>query len=273
MLKQLYTLKIANLIKIVIVGVSALLLVNCSENSEPDQAPETITTTAAAAEAPAEAAPAVSEPAVQEQAQAAATEAADEAEDVGFINHDMIYGDPDAPIEIIEYASLTCNHCATFHNNVLPQIKEKYVDTGQAKIVMRSFLLNMIDARVTSLTRCVSEKRYFPFLEALFKRQTQWYNIPEYQRLMGLHDQQTASNMFVEATYEEVAKLARQVGLNQASIDACVNNTAIGEYLMAVQQDGVQNYKVNSTPTIIVNGNRVNNDYASIERAIEAELD
>ena len=79
--------------------------------------------------------------------------------------------------------------------------------------------------------------------------------------------------MFAEGIFQEVAKLARQVGLNQAKIDACAVNAEIGEYLMAVQQDGVETYKVNSTPTIIVNGNRVNNDYTSIERAIEAELD
>lgn len=277
MLKQLYTRKTATISKIILLGISALLLANCSESSETDPAQEpaleTISTAAVAAEAPSETAPEVIEPAVQEFEEATVEEVAVEVEDVGFINHDMVYGDPDAPIEIIEYASLTCNHCATFHNNVLPRLKEKYIDTGQAKLVMRSFLLNIIDARITQLTRCVTERRYFPFLDALFKRQTQWYSIAEYQRLQGLHDRQTASDMFVEATFEEVAKMARQVGLNQAKIDECAASGAIGEYLMAVQQDGIENYKVNSTPTIIVNGNRVNNDYASIERAIEAELD
>ena len=264
MLKQLYTLKIANFIKMMILGVTALLLVNCSDSSEQDMASETVTT-----EATAEVASAVVEAAAQEQT----APAAEEGPDVGFINHDMVLGDPNAPVEIIEYASLTCNHCATFHNTVLPRPKEKYIDTGKAKLVVRSFLLNIIDARATTLTRCVTQKRYFPFMEALFQRQTQWYNIPEYQRLQGLHDAQTASNMFVEATIGEVAKMARQVGLNQTKIDACVNNAAIGEYLMTVQQAGIENYNVNATPTIIVNGNIANNDYASIERAIEAELD
>jgi len=273
MLKQLYTLKIANFIKIVTLGLFSLLLANCSDSSEQDTAPEQVTIEVADAEVVSEDAPAMTEAAVQEQAEATPEGLAEEVEDVGYINYDMVYGDPDAPVEIIEYASLTCNHCATFHNNVLPRIKEKYVDSGKVKIVMRSFLLNFVDARITVLTRCVSERRYFPFLDALFKRQTQWYSIPEYQRLQGLHDRQTASNMFVEGVFQEVSKLARQVGLNQTKIDACVNNTAIGEYLMAVQQDGVETYKVNSTPTIIVNGNRVNNDYTSIERVIEAELD
>lgn len=237
MFKQLYTRKIAIFMSSLVFGMLSFTLPGCAQETND------------------------ADPVV------------DVAEEVTFLDHDMIIGDVNAPVEIIEYASLTCNHCATFHNIVLPEIKEKYVDTGKAKIVVRSFLLNAIDASASMLTRCVSEKRYFPFVNALFSRQTQWYDIPQYQRLSEEHDQQTANQMFVDNTLAEVAKIARQVGMNQKKIDACMANEKISEYLFAVQQKAIENYKVSATPTIIVNGNKTGNDYASVERAIEDALD
>lgn len=189
-----------------------------------------------------------------------------------FLNQDMVLGDPKAPVEIIEYASLTCNHCATFHNFVLPRIKEKYVDTGKVKVVMRSFLLNAIDASASILTRCVPEKRYFKFMEILFTQQTQWYDISEYQRLSGIHDQRTANNIFVQSTIDKVSKVANRLGINNRKIESCLLNDKIGEYLYSVHQEGIQQYKVTATPTIIVNGNKTGNTYAAVEKAIEAAL-
>ena len=189
-----------------------------------------------------------------------------------FLNQDMVLGDPKAPVEIIEYASLTCNHCATFHNFVLPKIKDKYVDTGKVKVVMRSFLLNAIDASASILTRCVPEKRYFKFMEILFTQQTQWYDISEYQKLSGIHDQRTANNIFVQSTIDKVSKVANRLGINNRKIEACLLNEKIGDYLYSVHQEGIQKYKVTATPTILVNGNKTGNTYAAVEKAIEAAL-
>ena len=190
-----------------------------------------------------------------------------------FLNQDMVLGDPKAPVEIIEYASLTCNHCATFHNFVLPRIKDKYVDTGKVKVVMRSFLLNAIDASASILTRCVPEKRYFKFMEILFTQQTQWYDISEYQKLSGIHDQRTANNIFVQSTIDKVSKVANRLGINNSKIEACLLNEKIGDYLYSVHQEGIQKYKVTATPTILVNGNKTGNTYAAVEKAIEAALE
>ena len=190
-----------------------------------------------------------------------------------FLNQDMVLGDPKAPVEIIEYASLTCNHCATFHNFVLPKIKDKYVDTGKVKVVMRSFLLNAIDASASILTRCVPEKRYFKFMEILFTQQTQWYDISEYQKLSGIHDQRTANNIFVQSTIDKVSKVANRLGINNRKIEACLLNEKIGDYLYSVHQEGIQKYKVTATPTILVNGNKTGNTYAAVEKAIEAALE
>ena len=229
MIKQLYKRKLAVILGAAFLGVFSVALPGCAqENSTEDGA--------------------------------AASEA---AVDMPFLDQDMVLGDPNAPVEIIEYASLTCNHCATFHNTVVPRLKEKYVDSGKVKIVMRSFLLNAVDASASLLTRCVPEKRYFKFMEILFAQQTKWYNIPEYQRLSGIHDARTANMMFVDSTIGEVSKIARQLGLNDK----------IGEYLYSVHQEGIQKYKVTATPTILVNGNKTSNTYAAVEKAIEAALD
>lgn len=239
MIKQLYKRKIAVILGATFFGVFSVILPGCAQENDAQSNTET---SEMAAETP-------------------------------FLDQDMVLGDPNAPVEIIEYASLTCNHCATFHNVVLPRIKEKYVDTGKVKVVMRSFLLNAVDASASLLTRCVPEKRYFKFMEVLFGQQMKWYNIPEYQRLSGIHDARTANMMFVDSTIGEVSKIARQLGLNNKKIEACLLNDKIGEYLYSVHQEGIQKYKVAATPTILVNGNKTGNTYAAVEKAIEEALD
>lgn len=247
MIIQLYKRKLATILGAAFIGIFAISLPGCAqENSTTEEASTSEAVTDATSEV-------VSE--------------------ISFLDHDMVLGDPNAPVEIIEYASLTCNHCATFHNQVLPRIKEKYVDTGKVKVVMRSFLLNAVDASASLLTRCVPEKRYFKFMEILFGQQTKWYNIPEYQRLSGIHDARTANTMFVESTLNEVQKIARQLGLNKKKIETCLADEKIGEYIFSVHQEGIEKYKVTATPTILVNGNKTGNSYAAVEEAIEEALD
>lgn len=270
MIRQLYTPKIGVFTRNAILAILSIFLVSCGENETAQEQPSNASDMANAAD---EAEQAVEETATDAMAEAMPEEAAMSIEEAGFLNRDMILGDPNAPIEIIEYASLTCNHCATFHNNVLPRLKEDYIDTGKAKLVMRSFMLNAIDMSATTLSRCMTEKRYVPFMNMLFSRQMEWYNVGKYQELAANNDPQTANQLFIEATMEEVQKYARQAGLNKAKIDACLANEEIGQYLFEVQQYAVDQYKVNATPTIIVNGNKTGNDYNSISRAIEAELD
>jgi protein-disulfide isomerase len=276
MLKQLYRLKINHFIKMVLGAFFLFILSACGDDS--DQAGNMADKVERA----------VSETSVNQQSsnsqsdamsQETAGEVADDSTDMaaptdsGFLNYDMVLGDPNAPVEIIEYASITCNHCATFHNNVLPRIKEKYVDTGKVKVVTRSFLLNGIDLQGTAISRCVAPNRYFRFMDAVFERQTQWYDVNEYNRLNSLHDQQTAGQMFVEHSISELSKIARQAGVNQARIDECIASEEIGEYVISIYNEGRTVHKVSATPTILVNGNKTNNDYGSIERAIEAALD
>lgn len=267
MIKQLYALNIGVFAKSATVTILSLFLVACGESDNATELPANTNDMANAASE------VVEEAAKANMAEAMPEEATVSIEEAGFLNRDMIMGDPNAPVEIIEYASLTCNHCATFHNNVLPRLKEDYIDTGKAKLVMRSFMLNPIDMSATTLSRCMTEKRYVPFMNMLFSRQMEWYDVGKYQELSANNDPQTANQMFIDATMTEVQKYARQAGMNKAKIDACLANEDIGKYLFEVQQYAVEQYKVNATPTIIVNGNKAGNDYNSISKAIEAELD
>lgn len=270
MIKQLYTLNIGLFVKSAMLAIFSILLVACgNESSTNEQATSSDTMANAVSEFSD-----VLEEAGPEKMTAEMLEVPSMSiEEAGFLNRDMVMGDPNAPVEIIEYASLTCNHCATFHNNVLPRLKEEYIDTGKAKIVMRSFMLNPIDMQATTISRCMTEKRYAPFMNMLFSRQMEWYNVGKYQELAANNDPQSANQLFVDGTMEEVHKYARQAGLNKAKIDACLANEDISKYLFEVQQYAVEQYKVNATPTIIVNGNKAGNDFNSISRLIEAELD
>src|SRR3982074_3414113 len=92
----------------------------------------------------------------------------DEAKALAVQPEDRILGKPDAPITIIEYASLTCSHCAKFAVNVLPKLKEKWVETGKAKLIMRDYPLDERAMRAAMVTRCAPPERYYPFAEMFF---------------------------------------------------------------------------------------------------------
>jgi len=264
MFKQLYTRKISKIPSFLAFGIICLFLSSCSEETDDNQA--------TVAELPAAIVEAAAE--VQQETDQVSDDVEETVSDEGFLNRDMILGDVNAPVEIIEYASLTCNHCAVFHNQVLPQLKKEYVDTGKAKIVFRSFLLNGIDAKLSQLTRCVSEKRYVPFMNVLFGRQENWLNFDEQARLVSLYGQEAANEKFFDYIVNEVEKIAAQVGLNKSKIEACYNNPEVGKYIFAVQQEGAQKYKINATPTIIVNGEKTNgNSFEAVKDAIEDALD
>jgi len=194
--------------------------------------------------------------------------AAVKAEQPAFLNYDMVLGDKNAPIEIIEYASTTCPHCARFHADILPQIKEKYVKTGKVKIVYRNFIFdNPFDIYASTLTRCVSEKKFFPTLALYFKRQHSWVKGKEVGEVYRQYGKDAAYG-FVKG---EVGKIAKLTGMKQEAIDACFSNPEVQSYLMKLRVDAVKQYEVNSTPTVIVDGKKVDNySFETIEEAIKA---
>ena len=149
---------------------------------------------------------------------------------------DMVYGKADAPVTIVEYASLTCSHCADFAINTFPTIKEKYIDTGKAKLIFREFPFDPRATAAFMLARCAPEDRYFPMVEVFFKQQQQW---------AGAADG--------EAALLQIAKLA---GFTQESFKACLTNQQVLDDVRATMERGSKDYGVNATPTFFINGQK-----------------
>ncbi len=192
--------------------------------------------------------------------------AADQKSD--FLNYDMVLGDKNAPIEIIEYASTTCPHCATFHKDTLPELKKKYIDTGKVKLVFRNYVFSQpFDVFAASLNRCVSEKKFFPLLGLYFKRQQAWVKYKEFGELKRYG--KYAALGFAKG---EAIKIAKIAGMKEAEAYQCLARPEVLKYLMDVNRHAVDTYEVNSTPTIIVNGKKLDdNRFEAIEKAILAE--
>ena len=149
---------------------------------------------------------------------------------------DMVMGKPEAPVTIVEYASMTCPHCAHFSTTTLPTIKEKYIDTGKAKLILREFPFDPRAAAAFMLARCAPEERYYPMVEVLFKQQEQWAG---------------AAN--AEEPLLQISKLA---GFTQESFKACLTNQKLLDDVNAVRERGASEFGVNATPTFFINGTK-----------------
>jgi len=150
---------------------------------------------------------------------------------------DKVMGDANAPVTMIEYASLTCPHCAHFANDVLPQIKTTYIDTGKLKLVYRDFPLNEAALRGALLTRCVPPQNYFGMVELLFRNQDSW--------------------AFNADPVAELKKIAAAGGIDEAKFDDCLKDKATTDAIIARAQEGQDKYGVSSTPYFFINGRKI----------------
>ena len=146
---------------------------------------------------------------------------------------DRVLGDPKAPVTITDYSSMTCPHCARFHVDTLPKIKEKYIDTGKAKLVFRDFPFDQWALRAAMMARCAPQERYFPLLDVLFKSQAQW---------------STAKDPAAALT--QIGKLA---GVSEDTIKACWADQKLADGLLTMRLEAQNQHKVESTPTFILN--------------------
>ena len=150
---------------------------------------------------------------------------------------DRILGNPEAPITIVEYASLTCPHCAHFANDVLPVIKKAWIDTGKAKLVLRDFPLDELALRAAMIARCAPPDRYYAFADTFFAAQEKWVRSPDYR--------------------EALARLAKLGGMSKEEFDACLKNTELENKIVEGRLKATQELEVNSTPTFFVNGSKL----------------
>jgi len=163
---------------------------------------------------------------------------------------ERIIGNPEAPITIIEYASLTCPHCAQFHAETLPQVKKDWIDTGKAKLIYRDFPLDKYAAAASQIARCAPKDKYFTFLNAFYAQQKNWSRASDPIAVLG--------------------QLAGLGGMSQADVDACLANQELQDGILQMRLDGQMEYDVNSTPSLIVNGKKMGNlPYADFNQILE----
>ncbi len=149
---------------------------------------------------------------------------------------DRILGNPGAPITIVEYASMTCPHCAHFADEVLPEIKKKWIDTGKAKLVLRDFPLDELALKASMIARCAPPDRFYAFIDTLFSTQEQWVMASDYQAAL--------------------ARLAKLGGMGKDEFDACLANKTLENKIVEGRLVASKQLDVNATPTFFVNGTK-----------------
>ncbi len=147
---------------------------------------------------------------------------------------EMMLGQADAPVTIVEYASMTCPHCAHFHETTLPEIKKKYIDTGKARLIFREFPFDPRAEAAFMLARC-SKDNYFPMIDVLFRQQGNW--------------------AAVDNAKDALLQISKLAGFSQESFEACLTDQKLLDDVRAVRTRGAEEFKIDSTPTFFINGN------------------
>ncbi|MDM7931866.1 DsbA family protein [Tabrizicola sp.] len=169
---------------------------------------------------------------------------------------DFSLGSPDAPVKIVEYASYTCPHCATFHANVFKDLKRDYIDTGKVHFTLREVYFDRYGLWAAMVARCGGDLRYFGISDMLFAKQAEWAGSQDPMQVV-----------------QSLKTIGITAGLDGAAIDACLNDQAQAEALIARFQVNMEADGVQGTPTIFVNGSKHSNmTYADLKAIIDAEL-
>ena len=158
---------------------------------------------------------------------------ADKAALMEVLPGDHVLGNPKAPVTIIEYASLTCSHCAHFHTQILPELKKKWIDTGKVKLIYRDYPLDQVAVKAAQIAECAGKDKYFGVLDILFRGQPTWATGAD--------------------PVAELAKPLRIAGLGEAEIKACLANDAMMNAVLNDYRSG-ETLGVNATPTLFIGG-------------------
>ncbi len=167
---------------------------------------------------------------------------------------DKILGDENAPVTIVEYASMTCSHCARFHETTYPELKSQYIDTGKVRFIFREFPLDPVAAAGFMLARCQPEAKYFDIVDIMFKNQRTW--------------------AFTDKPYESMLDFSKQIGFTQESFEQCLTNQGLLDAVNAVKDRGANTFGVSGTPTFFINGEKHSGEMSIEElgKIIEAKL-
>lgn len=150
---------------------------------------------------------------------------------------DIVQGSAAAPVTVVEYASMTCTHCAAFHDTVWPEFKTKYIDTGRVKFILREFPLDPLAAAAFMLARCAGPEKRNVMVDLLFTQQKTW--------------------AFVDKPIEPLLGLVKQVGFSQADFETCLKNQELYEQVSESRERAAEAFNIDSTPTFFVNGRKM----------------
>ena len=170
---------------------------------------------------------------------------------------EMVLGAEDAPVTLIEYASYTCPHCANFHTGVFKQLKEEYIDTGKMKLIYREVYFDRYGLWASMIARCGGPEKFFGISDLIYKGQSDW------ARAGG------ASEII-----DALRKIGGLAGLEKDTLEACLQDGAKAQTLAAWYQENATADGIQSTPSFILNGTKIENQsYEKFKALIDAELD
>jgi protein-disulfide isomerase len=152
---------------------------------------------------------------------------------------DMALGPADAPVTIVEFASMTCPHCAAFNKEVFPKLKSEYIDTGKIRYVFREFPLDVKALAGSMLARCIAKDdagKYYAVVDLLFRQQNDWV---------------------VKNTTDTLTRIGKQAGLSQQAVEDCLKDQVLMDKVAADQKYAAEVLKVDSTPTFFINGEKI----------------
>jgi protein-disulfide isomerase len=165
---------------------------------------------------------------------------------------DRVMGKPNAPVTVIEYASLTCPHCAKFQRDVFPRVKKEFIDTGKVRFVVREFPIGHTSGTAAIINRCAPEDKYFALFNAFLLRQPEWVSL--------------------EIRPDAIYSVAKSSGMSRETFDKCLTNQSIIDALTGVKQRGRQ-FGVKGTPTFFINGQKAQGEitFDQIKAMIEQQ--
>jgi protein-disulfide isomerase len=174
--------------------------------------------------------------------------------DKGYAEGEMALGAEDAPVTIIEYASMTCPHCARFHLDTFGKLKSAYIDTGKVRFLFREFPLDGVALQASVLARCAGPKRFFAFIDVLFEQQETWSRAND----------PTAA----------LARIGRLGGVGAKKFQACMSDRDLGDSILKTRLEGGSEYEISGTPTFIVNDKKHEGgyDFPTFERLLKPLL-
>jgi protein-disulfide isomerase len=160
---------------------------------------------------------------------------------------DVWQGSKDAPITMIEYASMTCPHCATFHAQTYPALKSQYIDTGKVRFTLREFPFDPLATAGFMLARCSGPDKREAMISLLFAQQKNW--------------------AFSDRPFQNLSSLVRQTGMSQETFESCLKDQTLYDNVNKVRDEGAKKFGVDATPTFFINGRRVSGDTSITELA------